>query len=230
MLTTPKERPILFSGPMVRAIMDGRKTQTRRIVKPQPPTVEAVKKLSGSDFRLFADAHFPRDVFRVAGPVWAVRDLGPQTQWKCPYGGLGDRLWVRETFCQKCEDGYPVYTADGNLDSSCYHYRADGYHVVKADGDGGTEFTKDGREASPWKPSIFMPRHASRLTLEVTAVRVERLQEITEADAQLEGFQQTNTVLARSEFIRTWKLINGGGTWSANPWVWVVSFKRVDQE
>lgn len=210
LITTAKERPIIFSGPMVRAILDGKKTQTRRIVKPQP-----TQRMIEVDFTL-----------NKSSRKWS--DL--QSLWTCPYGRAGDRLWVRETYCQKAEDGYPVFNREGNLDQSCYHYRADGYHVVKADGDGGIEFTKDGREASPWKPSIFMPRHASRITLEVTAVRVERLQEITEADAQLEGFAQTNTTLARSEFIRLWKVINGAASWDANPWAWVVSFKRVNQE
>lgn len=200
---------------MVRAILDGKKTQTRRIVRPQPTQPLAGHIIYSTDPNQSGKWRF------------AENDDHEGEYRRCPYGLPHDRLWVRETFCQKCEDGYPVYNADGNLDSSCYHYRADGYHVVKADGDGVTEFTKDGREASPWKPSIFMPRHASRITLEVTAVRVERLQEITEADAQLEGFQQTNTTLARSEFIRLWKQINGVGSWDANPWVWVIEFKRV---
>jgi len=94
-----KERPILFSGPLVAALLAGRKTVTRRLLKPQPPTIAAVKSLSGSDFSIFNDRHAHHGVFRVAGPVWAVRDLMKQEpQWTYPYGQSGDRLWVRETW------------------------------------------------------------------------------------------------------------------------------------
>ncbi len=198
-----REKPILFSGPMVRAILDGRKTQTRRIVKLKP----------GQSIEHGA-------VFSAADPFRMV--------W--PYGEPGERLWVRETFCRKFEDGQYVYTPDGDLDGRCYHYRADGCHVVKVDGDGGTEFTKTGVESSPWKPSIFMPRHACRIMLEITAVRVERLHKITEADAEREGFVQTEIGSPRDSFQWLWGEINGKTSWDANPLVWVIGFKRTEGE
>lgn len=178
MKTAVTEKPILFSAPMVRAILDGRKTMTRRVV--------------GSDVN---DAVKVRDIaiqtgFREYEHQFHFCDASGDTVkvYGSKYGKPGDRLWVRETFCQKAEDGRFVYNSEGNLDPSCYHYAADGYEVLKDDGDGGTEYRKDGRTASPWKSSRCMPRWASRITLEVTDVRVERLQEITEEYAIAEGF------------------------------------------
>lgn len=248
-----KERPIIFSGPMVRAILDGRKTQTRRIIK-QVPTYthlewnEGPKK--GQPRRIMdwgLSGVYEEDPGKFWLDVQTHVDDNTHEEIKCPYGTVGDRLWVRETYCQKAEDGYPVYNADGNLDPSCYHYAADGYYVMKCDGDGGMEFTKSGREASPWKSPIFMPRHASRITLEVVSVRVERLQEITEDDVAKEGFIEwsdpprvtskhyglTNADVwetsPKSAFARVWREINGPLSWDCNPWVWRVEFKRVQQ-
>lgn len=192
-----RERPILFSAPMVRAILAGHKTQTRRIVKPQPPRVEDVHALAGIDFHLFTDEMSP-GVFRVAGPVWAVRKLlNAEPGWRCPYGDPGDRLWVRETWAPsfkapKCQ---VAYRADGR----CYGVGGDGagdnLHIfhgwlidskVRGDQLGDTL----GRSLyQPWKPSIHMPRWASRITLEIADVRVERLQEISEEAATAEGFE-----------------------------------------
>lgn len=198
------EKPILFSAPMIRAILDGRKVMTRRVVTKQNSETavpwdrlefDESKWPKGLGFGFLADANgfkkggylhvptrpHPDDPQDVADD-WTRNRVYPK--WN-----VGDRLWVRETFCQKTEDGVFVYNSEGNLDPSCYHYAADGYEVLKDDGDGGTEYRKDGSTASPWKPSIFMPRYASRITLEITDVRVERLQEITEEDARAEGFQ-----------------------------------------
>jgi len=166
-----KERPILFSGPMVRAILEGRKTQTRRIVKPQP--------------------------LRDRG-VMAFND-GEHPQMRCPYGKPGDRLWVRETWCPDVEP----YT---------FRYKADGDEPLER-----------------WRPSIHIPRWASRITLEVVSVRVERLQNISEDDALAEGI----TLVERGtspvdQFNKLWESINGPGSWEANPWVWVVEFKRIE--
>ena len=230
-----RERPILFSAPMVRAILDGRKTQTRRIVKPQPPAY--IDELHGNDLRGRAPYRLEHD------ETGAVLGSGFQDDndvfYKCPYGIPGDRLWVRETWCRKLDDGCFVYNAEGNLDASCCHYRADGYHVAKDDGDGGTEYTKSGREASPWSPSIHMPRWASRITLEVVAVRVERLQDITADDAKSEGvevckhFADANKGHPldphRVAFAWLWNTINGSDAWIANPWVWVVEFKKLEK-
>lgn len=226
MTTTIKERPILFSGPMVRAILEGRKTQTRRIVKCD--FTESSAYVLGCHKGVWG---IHRDVDSNSdGDVWRCR---------CPYGVPGDRLWVRETWCQKCEDGYPVYNAENNLDSSCCWYRADGTDVRCDDGNGGTKFNKDGSESSPWSPSIHMPRWASRITLEITGVRVERLNEISEADAYSEGVNipsgqsfasNGNPELrneARCAFQSLWNSINGPGSWDANPFVWVLEFKKV---
>lgn len=172
-----KERPILFSGPMVRAILEGRKTQTRRVVKPQP-------------------AH-------IAG-IGTVLNIDTITGKACPYGKPGDRLWVRETW-----DGVRL---DGG--GALVSYRADGDKPV----------TDDGR----WHPSIHMPRWASRITLEVVSVRVERLQEISEEDAMAEGVALAENYRGPvAHFASLWEQINGLGSWNANPWVWVVEFRRV---
>jgi len=219
-----KERPILFSGPMVRAFLDGRKTMTRRVARLNTAgRAKAPGKASN----------------------WHCDD--PDAWQACPYGAPGDRLWVRETWCQKTDDGYLVYNDAGDIDSSCCHYAADGHEVFKSDGDGGTEWRKDGTAASPWKPSIHMPRWASRITLEVTGVRVERLQSVTEEDAQAEGVEPLThigpdqPILDNPRIGRTagshphvlslavlWDEINGDrAPWSSNPWAWVVEFKRL---
>jgi len=210
-----KERPILFSAPMVRALLDGTKTQTRRVVKPRPDW--AMGK------RCMLQPH------ELAGEV----NQGEYSN--CPYGQPGDRLWVRETWCGEI-DGHTsqlIYNEDGNT-YKCL-YRADGHHVVLDDGDGFTKTNKDGSEASPWKPSIHMPRWASRITLEITGVRVERLQDISIADAMTEGVVETNDTLRglepcmewRYAYEDLWKSINGPGSWDLNPWVWVIEFKKV---
>lgn len=177
-----KERPILFSAPMVRAILEGRKTQTRRVIKPQP------------------ESHLDPDSVKGA---WESGFIDV----KCPYGQPGDRLWVRETFAW-LPDGL---NADQN--HGRYHYRADGDLAVK------------------WQPSIHMPRIASRITLRIKDVRVERLQDISDADALAEGVDQTNTSIrgyAAERFKRLWSSINGADSWHSNPWVWVIEFKKVE--
>lgn len=213
------ERPILFSGPMVLAILDGRKTQTRRVVK---------RNASGRVER--------------GGRQWHIDD---EHAWKaCPYGQPGDRLWVREAWCCKMENGEFVYEGERQ---AC-HYRADGEEVVRMDGDGGTVFRKDGTEASPWVPSIHMPRWASRITLEVVSVRVERVRDILEEDARAEGavFHDGGGVghsgwrhdpsagyvfgTAIHSFAGLWNAINAkrGFGWDVNPWVWAVEFRSIE--
>lgn len=177
-----RERPILFSGPMVRAILDGRKTQTRRMLDPQPPPAEAVRALCGTDFGL----HAGRDgAVRVTGPVWAVREaLGTEPTWRGRFGGPGDRLWVRETWA--------LTSRDGSTCSIAYAARLPPGKTL-SDTDGGVDIREAPAaftmEPNPvrWRPSIHMPRWASRLTLEVVSVRVERLHAITEEDAKAEG-------------------------------------------
>lgn len=188
------ERPILFSGEMVRAILAGQKTQTRRIVKHH----------------------------RLA----------------CLYGKPGDRLWVKETWATDFihDDAKPVHIPQG----APLLFRAD-------EGETGIAAFEWGR----WRPSIFMRRWMSRITLELTAVRVERLQDISEEDAAAEGCTLSGVEVTAAEwmadaptrsiapgkcvirplaleYMRLWESINGAGSWAANPWVWVLTFKRVE--
>lgn len=221
-------RPILFSAPMVRAILAGRKTQTRRIVKPQPTVDEN-------------GMHFTTKHGKFAGFIGhAVED---KSHWLCPYGVEGDRLWVRETwgYTRQCDDM-------GNGDVIAY--AAGGEHVYEdVGGKRRLRLTKSGAimrpnhycyPPKPWKPSIHMPRWASRITLEITGVRVERLQEIGHRDAAAEGWPADDEARALAEhapgcaddaaiewYADLWDSINGPGSWDANPWVWVVEFKRV---
>ncbi len=228
-----KERGMIFNAEMVRAILDGRKTQTRRIIKncsvgrdPISRFIKIEKKFIGC---------YPEDVPEL------IREC-------CPYGVPGDRIWVRETWADVNHDGCPAvaYRADGevrdlqeddgeeddpNLEKYCF---ANFYPDLIS----GTE----GR----WTPSIHMPRWASRITLEITAVRVERLSEISEADAAAEGVPPAGDLLpdhpgayltpkgdfatAKVAFQRLWESIYGDDSWQANPWVWVIEFKRVDGE
>lgn len=174
-----KEKPILFSGEMVKAILEGRKTQTRRIIKPRYlPVVEECLRVNGK---------WVFDTFDY--------DLGAIS------GRPGDRLWVKETFLNNALDGYPPI----------YFYRADG-NEKPAD--------------RHWKPSIFMPRKASRITLEITGVRVERLKDMKAGDAEAEGCDSSTDCRDNlADFKALWESINGEGSWDANPWVWVIEFK-----
>lgn len=222
-----KERGILFKAPMVRAILEGRKTQTRRIMKPQydgdalcsPRWFHTTKE----------DTH---GQLTDGDLIFGTFDDNGEFGARFPYGAIGDRLWVRETWCHAADDDDRMkYNADGNLDSSCCHYRAGGLDVVHVDG----AETKSGLPKSPWVPSIFMPRWASRITLEITNVRVERLNDITEEDAADEGIKFDTSLMgywegyntAREAFAKLWESINGAGSWSANPWLWVIEFQRV---
>jgi len=208
-----KERPILFSKPMVRAVLAGTKTQTRRAVK----------------HPLLKD--LPR-IIDMGDGWWGNEGA----QARCPYGQPGDRLWVREAWSHDAESLEQCRaSAEDAMGGGAYgpYYRA-------------TEVAPD---TLSWKPSIHMPRWASRITLEVTDVRVERLQDISEADAKEEGIERTrrgdmwrtyrpdcvqhwNTdaelghKMASSSYASLWESINGPESWAANPWVWVVEFKR----
>jgi hypothetical protein len=193
-----RERPVLFSAPMIRALLDGRKTQTRRIVKPQP--------VYGSIEHLGTGWYWQPGKARWSNPA-SDADCAAGMIPRCPHGVPGDRLWVKETF-GPCAGGI-VYRAEGG--AACP--------------DGGR-----------WKPSIFMPRWASRITLELTGVRVERLQAITEEDARAEGVEPAPFCKAgrRSElghveaFEDLWDSINvDRAPWSSNPFVWVIEFKRL---
>lgn len=220
-----KERGIIFSAPMVRALLAGTKTQTRRIYK-GTPKIDGEQHPDGS------------------GETW--------TEWgRCPYGVPGDRLWVRETWGyfnpddtgddiepdrrdtsqqwapELMQDGHPLRN---------YWRRRIAYKATFAEDKYGKGAVAPGR----WRPSIHMPRWASRITLEITDVRVQRLQEISEADAMAEGIGRydngtfglndpgacmgTTAVVA---YMRLWESINGPGSWEASPWVWVLAFRRL---
>jgi hypothetical protein len=229
-----KERPILFSAPMVRAILDGTKTMTRRVVKPQPPPTHAQVYCNPYNNDYGAFTFWTKEHKMVNG--WAGNVKGT-CHWKCPYGSPGDRLWVRETWAHAGRGGDTIYKAS--------------FGEAKT---------------FKWKPSIHMFRRDSRILLEVTAVRVERLRDIGEEDARAEGgvwtdngprawckpgavFEEANKVngwnegwshegktdqreclsSARWSFANLWNKINGPESWNANPWVWVVEFKRITE-
>ena len=208
-----KERPIIFSAPMVRAILEGRKTQTRRVVKPQPNRGSELTRMQDG----YADG-FIRAVF--------AQDDEPNAYGiKCPFGQPGDRLWVRETWCVGNPfDNISPSNLPGLNDGTRWavDYAANPKRVWHQDYQG------------KWRPSIHMPRWASRITLEITAVRVERLQGISEEDAVKEGvvpFAASRHTPAnfRDGFTVLWQSIYGPGSWDANPFVWVLEFKRVEE-
>ena len=202
-----KERPILFSGEMVRAILDGRKTQTRRVVKELP---------GGRGGPVGDHVKFWRKGNEDPGRWCGCDGLGSLGWVKCPFGVPGDRLWVRETW-------------HANHTKEVVHYRADyGEHDPFREETCGEDHSLVGER---WRPSIHMPRWASRITLEVTDVRVERLQEITNGEARAEGFPVDESgTWWRDRFHSGWDALNAkrGFGWDTNPWVWVVEFKRVE--
>lgn len=222
-----KERPILFSGPMVRAILEGRKTVTRRPVKGLQIPKEDLEQ---GETRLRWSAVGQRDRrygFCVFGETEEECAMELGDFGACPYGRQGDRLWVREsteadyethdavTLARYCADKAPVLITgceDPAFNGSVAHWN----------------YPRDVR------PSIHMPRWVSRILLEVTAVRVERLQDISEEQAEAEGVDflrhapdADETLTAKQLFECLWCGINGDASWNANPWVWVVEFKRV---
>jgi hypothetical protein len=207
------EHPILFSTPMVKAILEDWKTKTRRVIKPQPsPT--ALLEAYGA-YACFTDG----------------------TRARCPYGpGLhaqGDRLWVRETWAQMCKNADPICQCTED-----YEYRENHYIEYRADtgnpypGQWPIDEARGNPDAPKWCPSIHMPRKASRITLEVVNVRVERLQDITEEDAKAEGVNFVSCDPGEHPvdlFANLWDSINEkrGFGWDTNPLVWVVEFKRL---
>lgn len=217
-----KEHPILFSGEMVRAILEGRKTQTRRVIKPEPVGCDecGIVWHKGNRSIIAPDAE------RFA--LMMTR--------RCPYGRAGDELWVRETHHI---DWYPDGALDARGNPGTVHYRAD-TDVISQSWDG------------QWRPSIFMPRWASRITLEVTGVRVERVQNISIGDIRAEGIEKQfdwvsydmimafrelwDSINAQRTIIHEWEddqgtihrdEVPGGYSWDSNPWVWVVEFRQI---
>ena len=211
-MTAIKERPILFSAPMVRAVLEGRKTVTRRAVRDgfNPENLEGT--LSASECR---------KLYRELPQYFGA-------SYFCPYGQPGDRLWVRETFIDLRGTGVE-YRPDPDGPLQRYAYAADcrpGSHCDEARKDFGLKY----------KPSIHMPRVACRILLEITDVRVERLQDISRADIRAEGLQCPPELASddvspnyRDWYPAAWRELweSTGGNWDANSWVWVVEFKRV---
>ena len=225
-----KERPIIFSAPMVRAILEGRKTQTRRVANvaridrhPDMPSAVIMTLQNGGQGWLNSQSEHPNHIARL-----------------CPYGVPGDRLWVRETHAPQadCWGAWESWMRGDGGPAPIIHYAAD--FKAFQDGQG---FTINKPFIEKWRPSIHMPRWASRILLEITDVRVERLQEISEADARAEGASYHDGrgvghsgwrhdygdvhANARSAYARLWKHIHGPGSWDVNPWVWAIEFKRV---
>jgi hypothetical protein len=212
-----KERPILFSGEMVRAILEGRKTRTRRVIKPGKYFRTQCKWYGPHPNGGWWGVDMPDGITPNQYGVLAGNEMG----FPCPYGVQGDRLWVRETWrpceCQRCNANFshgalPIHEA---------------------------EYRSDGNDPHGWRPSIHMPRWASRITLEVVKVRVERVQEISLNDCESEGsgyclngnyeFSLKDEVPYHANFRRLWDSINAkrGYGWDVNPWVWVVEFKVI---
>lgn len=197
-----RDRPILFSAPMVLALLEGRKTQTRRVAKLQPRTRADI-------------GHYGLGMPFIRNPDPLRRNVDS------PYGHPGDRMWVRETWRVTEDGGQPE---PGGSTYCIIKYRADDAQATYGLGDDLAPYYADNGR---WRSSIHMPRWASRITLEVTHVRVERLQAITEADAVAEGVEYERPIDPRDAFRRLWWSIDGAESWNANPWVWVVEFKRV---
>jgi hypothetical protein len=227
--TAVRERPILFSAEMVRLLLAGEKTQTRRVVK-------LPKHIAHDEVELQRMQDGYADGVR---PVWEYNDEPNAFSTRCPFGAVGDRLWVRERFMPLPLESAPSDPAptDWLID-----YAADGRSEEKVAPAGYNPMLYNHVR---YTPSIFMPRWASRLTLDIAGVRVERLQEISESDAKAEGvefdgiwwrggFKEIDGFLtawptATRAFEAIWRTINGEESWAQNPWVWVVSFAVVPQ-
>ena len=207
-----KERPILFSAPMVRALLDGSKTQTRRAVKPPRTREWFVLEDHGSGWWPYQSDD---------GESSNCND-GMEHPYACPYGRPGDRLWVRENGWQRPERT-PKMMSEGAHIWQPYAYDADAQF--------GLGIANKTYKDLGWKrrPSIHMPRWASRILLAVTEVRVERLQDISRGDAMGEGCPFPNMAKGddpKKWYAEQWRQINGADAWDANPWVWAVSFRR----
>lgn len=206
-----KEKPIIFNGQMVRAILEGRKTQTRRMMKPQP-------ELRMGGFWHWKDCQWADG--GIGFPKTGIEDHAPYQP--------GDRLWVRETFSQ--------WYDDDDFTHLITEYRADTDGKCRPAGWSDFIDAPAAPDVPVWRPSIHMPRELSRITLEVTDVRAERLQGISEEDAQAEGVEKSVYLYTsdgdkcresyRSGFARQWDAIYMN--WNCNPWVWVIFFEVLD--
>lgn len=221
------ERPILFSGAMVRALLAGSKTQTRRVVKMKPHQ-QIEERDDGTPWPWMHDGERDAD-------SWMA----------CPYGQPGDRLWVRESWQGPLLQEFEIDAdPDWHYASHIHQYQNPAHCEYAADGGPKPEYTDaDDVMRQGWRPSIHMPRWASRITLEITSVRVERLQDISIEDAKAEGAWGPDDSIVqkvadhfgidifaanpRKAFQMLWEQINGPDSWDANPWVWAIEFKRL---
>ncbi|MGA7586856.1 MAG: hypothetical protein WCB03_12595 [Rouxiella badensis] len=206
-----KERPIIFNAEMVNAILSGRKTQTRRVIQSPAKSMQA-NGMQVIEYREAGDKWYGDHVFSMRGSSGTWHDYTKeQFLAKCPFGEIGDRLWVRETWARYNIDQYSHDMA---------------YRATTPD---------DWPKGGLWRQSNHMPRWASRITLEITGVRVERLNSISDADVKVEGYPAEREAGggrydAWLWYRSLWESIYGEESWQANPWVWVIEFKRVDNE
>ncbi|WIO41018.1 hypothetical protein P2G42_13665 [Klebsiella electrica] len=230
-----KERGMIFNGEMVRALLEGRKTQTRRIMKVQPSEVFTPMNMSlEPDYK--ARWYTPGSVDKDGYLQPASKDVfgvsNENEGYSCPFGAVGDRIWVRETSGLQVRRDALGGTGE--------------FRVYRASNPDAIRFTTASGKDYPikWTPSIHMPRWASRITLEITDVRVERLNDISEEDARAEGIIDGGCLNcgepepcgcanpepdATDAFAYLWQSIYGQENWNANPWVWVIEFKRIEE-
>lgn len=231
--TEAKSRPILFSGPMVRAILEGRKTQTRRVIKPQPPDEWLPSEMTDIH-KMWSDGSFPMQNGEPIIKGWGVVNESGDWGCVCPHGKPGDNLWVRETWQALTRrfgvEYNPKVYLDPDWEKWHKYYRATDGGLLPDD--------------SHWRPSIFMPRWVCRIELEITNVRVERLQSISEVDAIAEGVYTNKQAVEKlglpadtklsgscvDKYRIVWESINGKKyPWVSNCWVWVISFRRIEK-
>lgn len=202
---------MIFNGEMVRAILDGRKTQTRRIVSDRHLNLIDVGSQIGECYPLEC----------------GIDHQNSQSYYRehCPFGKPGDRIWVRETYQGPLFDYEHM---ESYLEDSSKFEKPD-FCVYRADGKPAPEFyDADDNLHCGWRPSIHMPRWASRILLEITDVRVEQLNEISEEDARSEGISGSSARDLKEAYAALWRSIYGSDSWCANPWVWVIEFKRIE--
>lgn len=236
-----KERPIIFSTPMVQAILEGRKTMTRRIIKPQIAINEhSGVSWKGGAFGCSSDRS-ERGAIRnfISCLESNIMTNGKKNWYFCPYGTKGDRLWVRESWsrpCVGCSSEFQPQTVGETYVTTCEECNQNDEYFYKSG-------WKD-EEHPLWKSPIYMPYEASRIILQIEEVRVERLQDISEDDAMFEGahpeFEVDIATFVKDKkwnpestyrlgFKHRWNGINGKrAPWESNPWVWVISFKVVE--
>ncbi|MEP9925866.1 hypothetical protein ABLU65_00405 [Klebsiella sp. GG_Kp156] len=235
------ERGMIFNAEMVRAILDGRKTQTRREVKLNldiarlATTYDWATSLAANHYQDLTEEQIQQKAESLRGVIHPViLGNGQMVSIICPHGKPGDRIWVRETFCPVDDTQYGG--------EKWVDYRATPRY--EASHPAGWDSAPNDAEALKWRPSIHMPRWASRILLEITDVRVERLNAISEEDATAEGVPPAGSLLpdypgtfltpkgdfatAKVAFQRLWESIYGEESWKANSWVWVISFKRIE--